>query len=119
MKSVAEVPVRLALPRPVAHVLCNRQALRVVLDGLAEVPLRPIRVAEVPVRRALPHPVAHLLCNRQVLRVAEATRVRSMQDRHLLLKGLPGAHSTQTTGRPCNKAVIDYSNAPINTNVTE
>ena len=35
----AEFPVRLALPRPVAHLLCNRQVLRVVLlDGLAEVP---------------------------------------------------------------------------------
>ncbi len=34
---------------------------------------------------------------------AEATRVRSMQDRHLLFQGLPGAHSTQNTGRPCNK----------------
>ena len=33
---------------------------------------------------------------------AEATRVRSMQGRHLL-QGLPGAHSTQNTGRPCNK----------------
>ena len=53
---VAEVSVRPALPYPVAHLLCNRQALRVVLDGLAEVPLRLIRVAEVPVRRALPRP---------------------------------------------------------------
>ena len=35
----AEVPVRLALPRSVAHLLCNRHVLRVVLDGLAEVPL--------------------------------------------------------------------------------
>ena len=26
-----------------------------------------------------------------------------MQDRHLLFQGLPGAHSTQKTGRPCNK----------------
>ena len=34
---------------------------------------------------------------------AEAIRVRSMQDRHLLFQGLPGAHSTQKTGRPCNK----------------
>jgi len=41
-----EVPVRPALPRPVAHLLGNRQVLRVVLDGLAEVPLRLIRVAE-------------------------------------------------------------------------
>jgi hypothetical protein len=41
----------------------------VVLDGLAEVTLRPIRVAEVRVRHALPRPVAHLLCDRQVLRV--------------------------------------------------
>ena len=63
----AEVPVRPALPRPVAHLLCNRQVLRVVGDGLAEVPLRPIRVAEVPVCPALPRPVAHLLCNRQVI----------------------------------------------------
>jgi len=67
----AEVRVRLALPRPVAHLLlCNRQALSVVLDGLAEVPLRPIRIPEVPVRLALSRPVAHLLCNRQALRLA-------------------------------------------------
>jgi hypothetical protein len=65
----AEIPVRPAFPRPVAHLLCNRQALRVVLDGLAEVPLRLIRVAKVPVRPALPRPVAHLLGNLQVLRV--------------------------------------------------
>ena len=50
----AEVRVRPALPRPVAHLLCNRQVLRVVLDGLVKVPLRLIRVAEVPVRPALP-----------------------------------------------------------------
>ena len=55
---VAEVPVRLALPRPVAHLLCNRQALLVVIDGLCIVPLRPIRVAEVPVRYALSRPVS-------------------------------------------------------------
>ena len=36
----AEVSVRPALPRPVAHLLCNRQVLRVVLDGLRIVPLR-------------------------------------------------------------------------------
>ena len=36
----AEVLVRPALPRPVAHLLCNRQSLPVVLNGLAEVPLR-------------------------------------------------------------------------------
>jgi len=40
----AEFPVRSALPRPVAHLLCNRQVLRVVVDGLAEVPLQLIRV---------------------------------------------------------------------------
>ena len=50
----AEVPARPALPHPVVHLLCNRQALRVVRDGLDEVPLRLIRVAEVRVRRALP-----------------------------------------------------------------
>jgi uncharacterized protein YqjF (DUF2071 family) len=60
----AEVSVRPALPRPVAQLLCNRQVLRVVRDGLAKVPLRPIRVAEVRVRLALPRPVAHLLCHR-------------------------------------------------------
>ena len=65
----AKISVRPALPRPVAHLLCNHQVLRVVRDGLRIVPLRPIRVAEVPVRPALPRPVAHLLCNRQVLRV--------------------------------------------------
>ncbi len=42
----AEVPVRGALPRPVAH-LCNRQVLRVVLEGLVEAPLRLIRAPEV------------------------------------------------------------------------
>ena len=55
-------PVLPALPRQVANLLCNRQVLRVVLDGLAEVTLRTIRVAEVPV---LPRPVAQLLCNRK------------------------------------------------------
>jgi hypothetical protein len=40
----AKVPVRPDLPRPIAHLLCNCQVLRVVLDGLAEVPLRPTRV---------------------------------------------------------------------------
>ena len=39
-------------PRPVAHLLCNRQMLPVVLDGLAEAPLRPIRAPEVRVRPA-------------------------------------------------------------------
>jgi hypothetical protein len=38
MISISEVPVRLALPRPVAHLLCDRQLLRVVLDGLGIVP---------------------------------------------------------------------------------
>jgi hypothetical protein len=61
-----EVPIRPAFPRPVAHLLCNRQVLRVVLDGLAKVSLRPIREAEVPVCGALPRPVAHLFCNRPV-----------------------------------------------------
>jgi len=65
----AEVPARPALPHPVAHLLCNRQALRVVLGGVAEVPLRPIPAPKVRVRPALSRPVAHLLCNRQVLRV--------------------------------------------------
>ena len=60
----AEAPVRPDLPCPVAHLLCNRQALRVVLDGLAEISMRLVRVAEVPVRPAFPRPVAHLLCNR-------------------------------------------------------
>ena len=50
---VAEVPVRLALPRPVAHLFCNRQVLPVVLDGLAEVPLRLIRDAKYAVDKAL------------------------------------------------------------------
>jgi hypothetical protein len=66
---VAEVPVRPALHRPVAHLLCNRQALLVELDRLAEIPLRLVRVAEVRVRRALPRPVAHLLGHFQVLLV--------------------------------------------------
>ena len=34
----AEVSVRGALPRPVAHLLCNRQVLRVVLDRPGKVP---------------------------------------------------------------------------------
>jgi hypothetical protein len=50
----AEVPIRPALPRPVAHLLCNRQVLRVVLERLAEVLLRLIPDAEVRVRPALP-----------------------------------------------------------------
>ena len=66
---VPEVPVRLALPRPVAHLPGNRQVLPVVLDRLGKVPHRLVRVPEVPVRAALPRPVAHLLGNRQVLRV--------------------------------------------------
>ena len=40
--------VRLALPRPVAHLLCNRQALRMVLDGLVNVPLRHARNPRFP-----------------------------------------------------------------------
>ena len=64
----AEFPVRRALPRPDAHLLCNRQVLRVVVDGLAEVPLQLIRDAEVSIRPALPRPVAHLLCNRKAQR---------------------------------------------------
>ena len=32
-----------------------------------------------------------------------SARVRSMQDRHIVLQGLPGAHCTQKTERPCNK----------------
>ena len=59
----------LALPRPVAHLLYNRQVPCVVLDGLAKVPLRPIRVAEGGVRTALTRPVTHLLCHRQTLGV--------------------------------------------------
>jgi len=51
---VAEIPVRPALSRLVAHLLCNRQVLRVVLDGLDEVSLRLIRDAEVPVRPPSP-----------------------------------------------------------------
>ena len=73
---IPEVPVRLALPRPVAHLFCNRQVLREVLDGLDSmalgvVPQRPIEAPEVPVRRALVallRPVSQLLCNRQMLR---------------------------------------------------
>jgi hypothetical protein len=68
MIRVAEVPVRPALPRPVAHLLCNRQALRVVLDGLRIVPKTPIRI-RFPYSPALPRPVAQLLCNRQALRL--------------------------------------------------
>ena len=34
---------------------------------------------------------------------AEATRVRSMKDRHLLFQGLLGAHTTPKTGRPWNR----------------
>jgi hypothetical protein len=67
----AEVCVHPALTRPVAHLLCNRHVLPVVLDRLAccEVPQPLIRIPEVPVRRALPRPVAHLLCNRKDLHV--------------------------------------------------
>ena len=56
----AEAPVRPALPRPVAHLLCNRQALRVVLDGLVKVPLRLIRDAQIRVRPA-PFAIARCL----------------------------------------------------------
>ena len=42
------------LPRLVAHLLCNRKALLLLLGGLGNVPQRLIRVAEVPVRPALP-----------------------------------------------------------------
>jgi hypothetical protein len=45
--SVSQVPVRRALPRPVTHLLCHRQVLRAVLDGLRIVPKRKILVAEV------------------------------------------------------------------------
>ena len=34
----AEVSVRTAIPRLVAHLLCNRQVLRVVRDGLGNAP---------------------------------------------------------------------------------
>ena len=37
----ADVTVRPALPRPVAHLLCNRQVQRVVLYSLCIVPLDP------------------------------------------------------------------------------
>jgi hypothetical protein len=47
---VAEVSLRPPLPRPVAHLLCNRQVLRVVLDGLAKVPLRQTRIVPSPSR---------------------------------------------------------------------
>jgi len=82
----AEVPVLRvpAFPRPVAHLLCNRQALRVVLDGIGKVPLRTIRVAEVPVRPALLRPVAHLLCNRQFLRVVLVALEKSPGDRYAI-----------------------------------
>ncbi len=61
-------PLRLILVSE-SPVLFDRQALRVVLDGLGKDPLRIIRAAEVPVRHTLPRPVAHLLSNRQALRV--------------------------------------------------
>jgi len=57
-------------PRLVTHLLCNRQALRVVLNGLRKGPHRLVRDAEVRVRPALPCPATHLLCN-QVLGVAQ------------------------------------------------
>jgi hypothetical protein len=42
-----------------------------------------------------------------------------MQDRHLLLQGVPGAHSTQKRGGLAIKAIINYSNAHTNKNVTD
>jgi hypothetical protein len=43
---------------------------------------------------------------------AEAARVRSMPNRHLLFQGLPGAHCTQKTGglaiKVCDEDRIDY-----------
>jgi hypothetical protein len=41
----------------VLPVVLDGQALREVLDGIAEVTLQTIRAAEVAVRRALPRPV--------------------------------------------------------------
>ena len=56
-----KVPVCPALPRPVARLVCNCKALRVVLDCLAGVTLRLTRAPEAPVRPALPCPVPNLL----------------------------------------------------------
>jgi hypothetical protein len=60
---IPQVPVRPAVPRPVAHLLGNLQALSVVLDLLRKFPQRLVHVPQVPVRPALPRPVAHLLGN--------------------------------------------------------
>ena len=43
-----EVIVRLLLPSPVAHLLCNRQVLRVTLDRLTKGPYRIKRAVEAP-----------------------------------------------------------------------
>ena len=76
--------MRIALPHPVAHLICSRQVLRVVLDGLRLIPLRLIRDAEVPVRPALPRPVAHLLCNRQMLAVVPMALLKSPSESNAL-----------------------------------
>ena len=48
---VPEIPVRLALPRPVPHLLCDRQVLRFVLDRLRKVTKRLIRTSDVKQER--------------------------------------------------------------------
>ena len=66
LTSVPEVTVRHPLRRPVAYLLCNRQALRVVLELLGMVPQPPVRHPDVPAHRLLHRSVARLLCNCQV-----------------------------------------------------
>jgi hypothetical protein len=46
MICIPEVRIRPALSRPIAHVLCNRQALRVIVDRLVKVPQRLVRNPE-------------------------------------------------------------------------
>jgi len=56
---VPQIPVRLALPRPVDHLLGNIQALRVVLVRIGKVPQRMVCVSEHAVdrtRQARKHP---------------------------------------------------------------
>ena len=107
----AESPICLALHRPVGHLLCNRQVLRVVLYGLAKAPLRLICAPKVPVRRA-PALVgsigklleylqnAHLASRRLHCRAGASARSgRSLA----LVPGLP--HFAFAGRRPCGQRV--------------
>jgi hypothetical protein len=58
-----DVSVRPTLPREVAHLLYIRQAMLMVLNGLAKVPLRTIRDSEVNIRHAPSIPRSPTSCS--------------------------------------------------------